>query len=87
MAATQPISTSGVWPVSTWPALEWPWLSLHQPAVPEATMGKEVPGFGTESSSAMDPLLLPTWSEMRADGPKAGSTLAGGDLRAGGGSL
>lgn len=54
--------------VVTWPA----WSS---PAVPKATMGREV--HGSESKSAID-LLLPTWRETQADGPKAG--LAGGNL-------
>lgn len=49
-------------------------------------MGREVHGFGTESSFAID-LLLPTWSETTADGPKAGLTLAGEDLSAGGENL
>lgn len=44
-------------------------------AVPKATMGREV--HGSESRSAID-LLLPTWREAQADGPKAG--LTGGNL-------
>lgn len=47
-------------------------------AVPKATMGRDVYCCGIETSFAID-LLLPAWSDMRTNGPKAGLTLTDED--------